>query len=104
MSGIRGTNFLKSINEKETIGHTSVLEGLLIMGTVVYFMMSGIELNIEKFYQAYNEVIDVSSLYPFVTLPIFRRSKQYIARYLNNITKVITLFQTLMDTFTEKNN
>lgn len=104
LSGIRGTNFLKSINEKETIGHTSVLEGLLIMGTVVYFMMSGIELNIEKFYQAYNEVIDVSSLCPFVTLPIFRRSKQYIARYLNNITKVITLFQTLMDTFTEKNN
>ncbi len=96
LCGNRGSDFLKAMHEQETVGHTSIVEGLLFTAIVVFFMISGIELSIEKFYQAYCEVIDVTPLYYFVDLPIFKRSQQYVARYLKNITKVMTLFKELM--------
>ena len=95
LCGRAGSEFLHSINEQETIGHMTLFEGILT-AIMVWFMLFGININ-ERLYQAYCEVIHTANLCSsFIELPLFKRSKQYIVRYVQWIPKIVELFLKLM--------
>jgi hypothetical protein len=98
LCGRKGSDFLQAANEQESIGHTTVFERLLVMAIVVFFMQSGIDIDTkaERVYQAYCEVIGVSKMCTFVELPLFKRNQQYLARYLQKISKLISMLTAVM--------
>ena len=96
LCGRKGTTFLHSVNEQETVGHATQFEKLLFSALIIYFVLFGIDVTAETIYQAYCTILEATKLCCFVDLPLFQRSQQFITRYMRNIEKIITLFHELL--------
>ena len=92
LSGIKGTEFLKTTEEQESIGPSTDFEQLLIAAMVIHFILHGIEVNAENVCKAYSDVNQLAGLFPFVELPILKRTIQFFRKYLKRIMDLFTQF------------
>ena len=92
LSGRRGSDFLKVMNEEHTDGSLSKLERLLMFAILVHFMLHGCDITSENVHCAFLDIWEIASECTFIELPIFKRSQQYIAKYLQSAHNTLSLF------------
>ncbi len=92
LCGRRGSDFLKVVQEEESVGSMSKLERLIVFAIFVNFMLRGYESTPDSIHRAFLDVWVVASECPFIEIPIFKRSQQYISRYLLRVRNIMSLF------------
>ena len=96
LSGRKGSDFLKSVNEQESVGHTTDIEKLIFTAIIIHFLHCGIDVSTEKVHSALSQIVDTSKVCTFIVIPIYKRSQRYIAHYLRGIEQLTALFKQLM--------
>ena len=63
LSGSKGSDFLEMIGEQEKIGHTTMLERLLITVILIHFMVNGMDTSSDNIFKAYSTICKLVSLF-----------------------------------------
>ena len=79
LSGRKGTQFLKTVDEHESIGQTAVFERLLIAAILIHFI-NGIEVTPESVCEAYSGIKHLVNSFSLVEFPSFIRSSNVLGR------------------------
>ena len=95
LAGRKGSRFLKMADETESIGQTTSFERLLLAAIVVHLMAKGICPTSQNMCKAYNVIYRITSMFPFLELPLFKRSLQLFSSYILTVQKTIELFSQL---------
>jgi len=80
---------MKEMDEHESIRQATIFEHLLITAIVIHFVVNGIEVSPENTCKAHPDVNTLADLFPFVEIPIFKRTNQYFSQYLLRFRKMI---------------
>jgi hypothetical protein len=99
LSGRKGKDFLKVVNEDESLGKTTEFERFLIAAMLIHFIVNGIEVSPENVHKAYSDINRLVQSFAYVEFPLFKRSIQFFSRYLSRFNKLIQLFMLANGTF-----
>ena len=76
-------------DETESIGQSTSFERLLLAAIVVHLMAKGICPTSQNMCKAYNVIYRITSMFPFLELPLFKRSLQLFSSYILTVQKTI---------------